>query len=264
MTRKTLLSWGVVGCALLTAGSHAAYAADIVKTVPTTSGINIRLGSSEKNGCAWGDLDIIDFELAASKSKGLLVSLEAVDGSGAAQTKSILGVDLTKGFVASFAKPSTPGLYGIYVCKDSDKKGRCVGKPAAQPHTLLNQYLHTGPAVPKPKVGPDGKELPNATEPTLAGEPGDKIYYFAPISVEKSAVTVVATSVADAEYTALESKLKAAGAKDVSTSLSQAKSISKTLHSVQPEFDGTRLVANLPRLNKSECSMNRSLSKVKK
>ena len=258
MTRNTLLSWGVAGCALLSLGAGDAVAAEAVKTVPLTTGVSIRLGSSEKNGCAWGDLDIINFELEASKAKGLLVTLEPVDGSGAAQSKSILGLDLTKGFVASFTKPAA-GLYGIFVCKDSGKKGRCSGKPVAEPHALLNQYLHTGPsAVATAAKGPEGKDQPPlAIPPTLAGEPSDKIYYFAPIVVDKDGVTFVATSTAPNEYAELGKKLGKSG----DAALTKAQSIGTTLHSVQPEYDGTRLVANLPRLNKEACSMNRRIGK---
>ena len=257
MTRNTLLAWGVAGCTVFTFGATAALAAEAVKTVPLSSGIAIRLGSTTTNGCGWGDLDIINFELDASKEKGLLVTLEAVDGSGSAQTKSILGVDLTKGFVASFNRPS-PGLYGIFVCKDSAKKGRCAGKSVAQPHALLEQYLHTGPSEAQPVAPKDaktGKNTANASAPTLVGEPGDKIYYFAPLVVDKAGVTVAKTGAAESEYTDLGKKLSAGGAKDSSAQLSKAHSIGKTLYSVQPEFDGTRLVANLPRLNKEACQM---------
>lgn len=227
-----------------------AFAAPVTTSVPLQeSAVSLRIGSSAKNGCAWGDLDAIEFEMKASSKPSLLVTLEPLMGEGAVQTKEIGGFDLRKGFVTKFNVPKGPAHYGLFVCKDSAGKQRCGGKTVTGMHNILNQYL----AVGKPESETKGKQQENAKVPGDVKDPSDKIYYFAYIFVNGGKATVIKSDAVDADYAVLAAELAKSGVTEAQKVIDVVKRQNDTLRSVQPESDGQMLSINLPRIDKSQC-----------
>ena len=249
-----LIAFGLIGSLVFFGNGPSANAADGLNEFDTKSGgIPIRIGSSERQGCVWGDYDAIRMELNKSSKKKLLVSLEPLIGvtgdKGEAkgiQTREISGVDFAKGFLTKFDAPAgdKPSVMALYICKDSAGDGKCSGKPSTPLDTVLRQHLHTTGKNTKPD---------KLNEPTLKGEPVDRIYYFAPVFYNKGKIQTLKSGADPKVFPVLQGELDAAGVKDSKSLVDVASAKNTALRSIQPEVSSDAISINLPRLNSGSC-----------
>ena len=201
--------------------------------------------SAPSNGCTWGDLDAIQLEMKSTKTPRLLVSVEALGTGGgtiAPVTTDISSFDLEKGFVTTFVLPkfSKPANLVFYLCKDSDRKGKCAGKPAVRPQTVLQSYL-------TPLDRETGKRGPAPEEK----EASDKIYYYAYVLVNGSTGYTLKNNMDEPDYAKLGEYLKSIGVTpDVAKAIREN---NDAMDSVQPAVVDDVLTLSLPRLEKDAC-----------
>jgi len=129
---------------------------------------------SKKDGCFFGDLDLILLEMSAGKFYELLVTLEPLDGSAipvsSARVKSRKLGDPDLFITLKAPKVSAPTPMGLFICRDSNNQGSCKDKLVSPFRDALSRF----------KTMPD---------PAKKAEPfPDRTYFFNDVVVGPNAV----------------------------------------------------------------------------
>ncbi len=132
---------------------------------------SMRFATEKRYSCNSGDYDAIAGSLKHSEEKNLLLSLESlsVEDGFKPITMKVSEADFLKGFRGKLEIPANvgPRQLALFLCKDSEKIGRCAVKPIADVNQILREVL-TANAEPMPAQSPD------------------RIYYFQYVYVDKS------------------------------------------------------------------------------
>lgn len=119
--------------------------------------------------CDPGDYEAITESLKQSAEKSLLLSLESISVEDTFEpvTMQINESEFVHGFSRTVDVPATlgPRQLGLFLCKDSEKVGRCAHKPVVGINELLRENL---------KQGREGR----------GAEAPDRIYYFQYVYVD--------------------------------------------------------------------------------
>lgn len=257
-----------IACTALVAmcGATAAYAVDdpVVSAAPVKGKFAFQLGSTERQGCVWSDLDIIEMELKSQKLDKLIVTLEPLVGNGAVQKKEVTPGQVRKGLAVDFKTPtSQPSHWGIFICSDTQKTGKCSGKRTVAMDTLLRANVTEVREV----KGRDANGKLIMGDVVTSKQPvdnSDKVYYFAYAFINNDVATVMRTGHLRTGYAELKDWITKAGAKDVDSAIAEAKKYNEILFSIQPESNGKNFAVNLPRMEKSSCTPEGVMKKIEK
>ena len=184
-------------------------ALDLTRVPLEQNALKIILTSSRQ--CSWGDLDLIALELREHQQKNIharfLVSVEALDGS-MATAKEFDVSKFVRGEVATLPSvllPLSSGAkgvpVGIFVCKDSQGRGRCLGAKIEDFNEVFSRH------VVEMKDGASVSGVaPDRLEPTVAGD--DVVYFFQPAILMPEGLMVVGYDFTDASLKVFERHLK--------------------------------------------------------
>lgn len=120
--------------------------------------------------CPIGDADAIKLDLDASPEKRILISVEPLDPADTSfkPQVEVVGPELLQtGRSVLFKVPLRERsiAMGVFVCKDSQKKGRCLGKPFEDLNAIFSEYSKAGGVLKNP--------------------PPDRTYFFQFLSIQK-------------------------------------------------------------------------------
>ncbi len=213
--------------------------------------LRLKLSVPSTTNCSVGDWDAIQQELRFSPDRRLLVSLEGFAGSDLKPlSKDIGSFDLSKGFVAAFDLPkiTKPTPVAIYVCKDTDKTGKCSGKPPISINKIWEAYSQPYPKDPNQKY-----LMPTPTP----AKPSDKIYLFGFLVLTPDAVYAVKPELRkkgsnEALIEADLGKLGVADFKKVFAEFKKVDGITISAHPL-PVAAENLLEVFLPRLDPKQC-----------
>lgn len=231
-----------------------AAALELVRVPLPQGALKINLTSSTQ--CSWGDLDLIALELREHQQKNiparLLLSVEALDGSMVAARE----IDVSK-FITGEAT-SLPSVLlrltsagrgtpvGIFVCKDSQGRGRCLGAKVEDFNEVFSRHtveMKDGASV--------SGVAPDRLDPTTAGD--DVVYFFQPAILTPEGLMVVGDDFTDASLHEFEQRLK--------TTYSAAQSAVDTIrHGITKVRSGVVMVPSsgitidLPSSDQTKCS----------
>jgi hypothetical protein len=133
-------------------------------------GIRLSIRLDPKAGCFLGALDELDMDLDLSQKKNIILSLENIipgDKSFKPLTKSVTFDQLSQGVSLEFSLPKIDDFahLGLFICRDSSERHRCVGKQALGPSEAIVENIRA--------------------DKKIAHSPSDRIYFFQYLLIEK-------------------------------------------------------------------------------
>lgn len=104
---------------------------------------------AQKKWCEGGDLDTFDYLISDKKKNEVLITIETLTSTQRGDRFKTSIENLYKGFDKTFklALRNNPESLGLFICRDSEGKGKCRGKEVI-PHYELSRLL----ASPKTKA----------------------------------------------------------------------------------------------------------------
>ena len=185
--------------------------------------------------CVIGDLDIIENDLKNDTAADLILTLEELGGKGgniAGKARLTLDEIKGKGLVSlDLSTAKSPAVFGLYICKDSERVGRCSQK------TIV---------------------IPGSTEKEVfqSQKPQDNVYFFAPVILDGDSISFVRQSLKEplyypklAEY--IGKRLGSVDSAEQITRVVQA--INETILSATVQVEGSEAVIDLPKSDVSSC-----------
>lgn len=97
---------------------------------------------AEKRWCEGGDLDTFDYLIADKKSNEILITIETLTSTQRGDRFKTSLENLYRGFDKTFklSLRNNPESLGLFICRDSEGKGRCRGKEVIS-HGELSRLL---------------------------------------------------------------------------------------------------------------------------
>ena len=204
-------------------------------------------------GCRLGDWDTILAEQDNSDNPRLLLALEPI-GPGSTfpmMAKDITNFDLEKGFTAVFNIPAKtpPTPVAIYICKDSDKTGKCAGKKKVDVGKLMETYVPPFTKGNSTEIR-DPKDIPEMPKPPKAT---DKIYYFGMLVIDGNKAYVMKDDSMKKNQAGVAQDLKTLGVKQADKVFAEVKLTDALTYSVQPKIEEEVVTVILPRADVKAC-----------